>query len=117
MIVLILAVRKSDPRRPLCPECTTHRYDRCFDVTRSTQGNRSRASVKDTIMTKPRVKKTSGQANEGEGSRTAARRYNAGVQKTIKEGHVAEKAREAARALNGAEGPSLRRAEAEAKRH
>jgi len=55
------------------------------------------------------------QPNEGEGSRTAARRYNAGVQKTVREGRVDAKAREAARALESVEGPVLRRAEDEAK--
>jgi hypothetical protein len=68
-------------------------------------------------MTKPRAKKNpAGQPNEGEGSRTAARRYNSAVEKTVQGGHVDEKAREAARAIDGAEGPGLRRAEEEAKR-
>jgi hypothetical protein len=58
---------------------------------------------------------THGETNEGEGNRTAARRYNAGVTKTVQEGHVDEKAREAARALEGSEGPELRRAEERAK--
>ena len=57
----------------------------------------------------------SGQKNEGEGSRTAARRYDRAVEKTVKSGVVAEKAREAARALEGPEGSELRRAEALAK--
>ena len=55
------------------------------------------------------------QKNEGEGSRTAARRYGRAVEKTVKSGVVAEKAREAARALEGPEGSELRRAEALAK--
>jgi hypothetical protein len=58
----------------------------------------------------------SGQKNEGEGSRTAARRYDQAVQKTVRSGAVATKAREAARALEGPEGSELRRAEALAKR-
>lgn len=58
----------------------------------------------------------SGQKNEGEGSRTAARRYDQAVEKTVKSGTVAEKARAAARALEGPEGSELRRAEALAKR-
>jgi hypothetical protein len=57
----------------------------------------------------------SGRKNEGEGSRTAARRYGRAVQKTVKSGVVAEKARKAARALEGPEGSELRRAEALAK--
>ena len=58
----------------------------------------------------------SGQRNEGEGSRTAARRYDRGVEKTVRSGVVPAKARQAARALEGPEGRELRRAEALAKR-
>jgi hypothetical protein len=65
-------------------------------------------------MPKDKTKQTA-QPNEGEGSRTAARRYNAGVQQTIRRGHIDEKARDAARALEGPEGPALRRAEQKAK--
>jgi len=65
-------------------------------------------------MPKEKAKQTT-QPNEGEGSRTAARRYNAGIQKTIRRGHIDEKAREAARALEGPEGAALRRAEQKAK--
>ena len=54
--------------------------------------------------------------NEGEGNKSAARRYDAGVQKTVKSGRVPQKAREAAQALDGPEGAELRRAEEEAKR-
>jgi len=57
-----------------------------------------------------------GQKNEGEGNRTAARRYDSAVEKTVKSGTVPEKARAAARALDGPEGNELRRAEARAKR-
>jgi hypothetical protein len=62
-------------------------------------------------------KKTTGQANEGEGNRTAARAYNKSQQQFVKSGQVAEKAREAEDALEGREGEDLRRAEAEGKRH
>lgn len=55
------------------------------------------------------------QMNEGEGSRTAARRYNAGVEKTVRRGQIEPKAREAARALDKPEGRELRRAEKRAK--
>ena len=58
----------------------------------------------------------SSQKNEGEGSRTAARRYGRAVEKTVRSGVVTEKARQAARALEGPEGSELRRAEALAKR-
>ena len=58
----------------------------------------------------------SGQANEGEGNKTAARRYGRAVQQTVRSGTVDSKARQAARALDGPEGSELRRAEALAKR-
>ena len=61
-------------------------------------------------------KSASTQKNEGEGSRTAARRYDAGVRKTVSSGQVEPKARAAAKALDGAEGDDLRRAEAKAKK-
>jgi hypothetical protein len=69
----------------------------------STKGNRQRPSPP-------------GQRNEGEGNKTAARRYDRAVAKTVRSGVVARKAREAARALSGPEGSELRRAEALAKR-
>src|SRR6266849_1835357 len=50
-------------------------------------------------------------ANEGEGNHTAARRYDAGVEKTAKSGDVKRLAREAARALDGPEGKALKDAE------
>mgnify|MGYP000861635527 FL=1 len=49
--------------------------------------------------------------NEGEGSRTAAHHYEAGVKKTIASGKVDKLADEAKQALDGPEGESLRRAE------
>jgi hypothetical protein len=54
-------------------------------------------------------------SNEGEGSRTAARRYGQGVRRTVRSGRVEEGARRAVKALEGAEGPALRRAEAKAR--
>jgi len=68
-------------------------------------------------MTKPNSSDQQGSqartdANEGEGNRTAARNYDAGVAKTVKSGKVEEKAREAAEALDGEEGDELRGAEA-----
>jgi predicted ATPase len=53
--------------------------------------------------------------NEGEGNKTAARRYDSAVEATVRSGTVEQKAREAARALEGPEGGELRRAEALAK--
>ncbi len=54
-------------------------------------------------------------SNEGEGSRTAARRYQAGVKRTIQSGRVEQSAQRAAKALDGKEGAELRRAEAKAR--
>ena len=56
------------------------------------------------------------QRNEGEGNKTAARRYNAAVAETVRSGAYVKKAREAARALSAPEGTALRRAESLAKR-
>ncbi len=55
--------------------------------------------------------------NEGEGNRTAARRYNEAQQRFVRKGEVEEKAREAERALDGDERGELERAEGEGKRH
>jgi hypothetical protein len=55
------------------------------------------------------------QMNEGEGSRTAARRYNKGVESTVKSGKVEAGARKAREALDGPEAEDLKRAEEEAK--
>ena len=52
----------------------------------------------------------------GEGDPDAARRYNQGVEKTVKEGHVDELAEKAKKALEGSEGASLRRAEEQGKK-
>lgn len=54
---------------------------------------------------------------EGEGNYTAAREYDAQVEKTVKSGKVEQKAKEAKRAVEGREGAELRRAEEEGKRH
>jgi hypothetical protein len=54
--------------------------------------------------------------NEGEGSRTAARRYNEDVRAFVARDHAPELGRAAAGAVDSPEGPSLRAAEAEGKR-
>jgi hypothetical protein len=54
--------------------------------------------------------------NEGEGSRTAAREYNEGLQQAIASGDLDGDAEEARRALEGPEGEELRRAEQAGKR-
>ena len=53
------------------------------------------------------------QPNEGEGSRTAAQRYNQGVQDTVRSGKLAEGARKAREAIEGPEAEELARAEEE----
>lgn len=61
-------------------------------------------------------RKVGGPENEGEGSRTAARRYNEGLQEHVKKADVQE---EADRALSDVEKDpeAYRRAEEEGKRH
>jgi len=52
----------------------------------------------------------------GEGNRTAAKRYNAGVKETLETKDVEELAEEAANDLDGPEGEELRKAEELAKK-
>ena len=54
--------------------------------------------------------------NEGEGNRTAAKEYNDAATQHAKSGKVEREARDAARALDTAEGEELKKAEAEGKR-
>jgi hypothetical protein len=51
--------------------------------------------------------------NEGEGNRTADRRYREGVQRHVQSGTSEAAAEEAERALDGDEGDELREAEEE----
>ncbi|MGE4220991.1 MAG: hypothetical protein AB7G39_16215 [Alphaproteobacteria bacterium] len=51
------------------------------------------------------------QKNEGEGNRTAARRYNADQQRFVASGRAAIAAEEARKAVEGSKGDALRRAE------
>jgi hypothetical protein len=55
--------------------------------------------------------KNIGKENEGEGSRTADRAYTNATKDFIKSGRVEEKARDAAKAIDGPEGEELKRAE------
>ncbi len=66
-------------------------------------------------MPKDQPQAKPGFEDEGEGNRTAARRYNAGVEKTVKSGSVEKAAKAAEDALESDEGDELREAEAEAK--
>lgn len=59
---------------------------------------------------------SSGYGVEGEGSYTAARRYNEGLLRTVRSGQVDDLAQQAADALDGPEGSLLRQAERVAKR-
>jgi hypothetical protein len=53
--------------------------------------------------------------NEGEGNRTADRRYREGVQRHVQSGASDAAAEEAEKALDSAEGDELRRAEEKGK--
>lgn len=71
-------------------------------------------------MPKPKNETPRPPSNEreelGEGNRTAAKRYNAGVQETVKTKDVDKLASEAAEALDGPEGNELREAEEKGKK-
>jgi hypothetical protein len=54
-------------------------------------------------------------ALEGEGSYSAARRYDEGVQRSVEKGDAEKLGKEAARALDSSEGKELRKAEKAAK--
>jgi hypothetical protein len=58
-----------------------------------------------------------GQKNEGEGNKTAARRYNEDQQEFVKEGRVDEAAKKARDAVEGKEGDELEQAEEEGRSH
>jgi hypothetical protein len=70
---------------------------------------------------KPEPKKTAADAelrNEGEGSRSAARRYDKGAEHAAKDPeHVKKAAQKAEEALEGPEGKALREAEERGKKH
>ena len=68
----------------------------------------------ETDIPKPQ-EPANGERMEGEGSRSADRRYRERLKAFIREGRVAPAAREAAEAVDGPEGPSLRAAEEEGK--
>lgn len=62
-------------------------------------------------MSDPKITQGQSQANEGEGNRTAARRYNRDSKEFIDSGKVAESADKAAKAVTGSERAELQRAE------
>ena len=53
--------------------------------------------------------------NEGEGNRTADREYRDGAKAFVRSGQVDARAKEAAAAVDGPEGPALRKAEEKAR--
>lgn len=55
--------------------------------------------------------------NEGEGSQTGARQYNEATRDFVASGKVKKAAEDAAHAVDGPEAQTLKRAEAEGKRH
>ena len=68
-------------------------------------------------MTTEKSKKDLGLENEGEGSRSAARRYDASVREFVESGKVDEAAKKAEEALEGPEAEELKKAEEEGKKH
>jgi hypothetical protein len=68
-------------------------------------------------MNKDRSRKDLGLENEGEGSRSAARRYGEATRKFVEAGKVDEAAEKAKKALEGPEKEELKKAEEEGKRH
>jgi hypothetical protein len=99
---------RSKEEKPVMPKSKPKRQS----PARSSQA--APASRPSPARSSPAAPRT-GQKNEGEGNRTAARRYDRAVEQTVKSGTVPEKARAAVRALEGPEGNELRRAEAQAK--
>lgn len=67
-------------------------------------------------MNKQKSVRSSSNKLEGEGSYTATRRYNAHLRQAVAKGDSEKLAEAARRALEGPEGPELKRAEREAKR-
>ena len=59
----------------------------------------------------------SGQQNEGEGNKTAARHYNQATTEYAKSGKAEQAAKQAEQAVEGAEGKELRQAEREGLKH
>lgn len=59
----------------------------------------------------------SGQQNEGEGNKTAARHYNQETTEYAKSGKAEQAAKQAEQAVDGAEGKELRQAEREGLKH
>jgi hypothetical protein len=76
----------------------------------------SEKAPKSKRQAKPRPAERSG-PNEGEGSQTGAREYNKATRAFVGSGKVQKAAEDAKKAIEGKEAGSLKRAEAEGKRH
>jgi hypothetical protein len=72
-----------------------------------------RRFTEEAEMTEERDQRNEGPKNEGEGNRTAARRYDEAATRHARSGKAGRQAREAKEALDGPEGEELRRAEEE----
>ena len=68
-------------------------------------------------MNKKLQDKTRDQHNEGEGNRTAARKYNKAQRQFVRAGKVDEQAHAAEKALDSAERSELEKAELVGRRH
>ncbi|MEA2781794.1 MAG: hypothetical protein QOK29_3338 [Rhodospirillaceae bacterium] len=84
------------------------------ELRRAEAAGRSRSRGEDPSVNTPQTP-GGGQANEGEGNRTAAREFNRQETQFVRSGGVDAKAREAKEAVEGPEGEELRRAEAKGK--
>jgi hypothetical protein len=68
--------------------------------------------MKETLMANEKeAAKNEGQANEGEGNRTAAKQYNEAQRKFVESGKVGPAAKDAEHALETEEAEELKRAE------
>ena len=74
-----------------------------------------RAEGEGMIAPAPDTAKGAASELEGEGSYTAARRYDEGVQQSVAKGNTEKLSKEAAKALDGPEGADLKKAEQAAK--
>ncbi|HEY4136024.1 MAG TPA: superoxide dismutase [Alphaproteobacteria bacterium] len=73
--------------------------------------------ISHALMEGNMASKIAGSRNEGEGSYIATRAYNKGVAKSVAAGKGSAQAKAAEKALDGAEGADLKRAEEAGKRH
>jgi hypothetical protein len=110
-------VRRGAPVKSVGPERDVESPSNRESSPRNTPARRhvTLENSRESAMTDDTSRKPS--KVEGEGSYSATRAYDAGVEKTVKSGKVEQKAQEAKRATEGREGAELRKAEAIGKRH